>query len=431
MPTARSTRCGPGTGPRWRTDLTATRARPPRPVVLGGDIGAYSIARAFHDTLGVRAILVPTFASAQFSRSRFVTARVESRIGEDEVMVATLLTIAADNPGETLILFGAADWFVEAIARNRKRLEGAYVIPYPDAATIARATDKVAFGEAADRLGVPYPETTVVDLSLPLGDLSGLPYPVVAKAASTSEFHGVEFEGKEKVYYADDAATLAAQLGAARTAGYAGDFLVQRRVDGGDDHMRVATCFAGAAGVEPAVVGRVLLEEHTPGALGNPAVILVEPFPDVDEGARLLARELGWRGYANFDAKWDAATGRHVFFELNPRLGRSNWYLAASGHNPVPALLREYVPEAVPLLRRRIQRRKAYSILPMPLVLRYVRGRLWWRLLGLWLTGRVVHPLWSWRDPSPRRWFYVQAYKFNQYRKFARYYPPKRARMGA
>jgi len=105
-------------------------------------------------------------------------------------MVATLLTIAADNPGETLILFGAADWFVEAIARNRKRLEGAYVIPYPDAATIARATDKVAFGEAADRLGVPYPETTVVDLSLPLGDLSGLPYPVVAKAASTSEFHG-------------------------------------------------------------------------------------------------------------------------------------------------------------------------------------------------------------------------------------------------
>jgi D-aspartate ligase len=174
----------------------------------------------------------------------------------------------------------------------------------------------------------------------------------------------------------------------------------------------------------------VLLEEHTPGALGNPAVILVEPFPDIDEGARRLAEGLGWRGHANFDVKWDPDTQRHVFFELNPRLGRSNFYLTAWGHNPVPALIREYVPDAVPLLRKWRSRRKAYSILPAPLVLRYVRGRMFWRILGLWLTGRLVHPLWSWRDPSPLRWFYVQAFKLNQYRKFARYFPRKQARMG-
>lgn len=400
-----------------------------RPVVLGGDIGAYSIARAFHAALGVRTILVPTVPSAQFAHSRMLEARPERRIGEDEVMIRIVNGLVDEFADETLILFGAADWFVEEIVRNRPRLSPRLVIPYPDAATVAQATDKVAFGETAIRLGVPYPETAVLNFAHTLKGLGDLPFPVVAKAASTSDFHRIEFEGKQKVYYADDEDTLRAQIVEAREAGFKGEFLVQRRIRGGDDHMRVATCFVGSGGAEEAVVGRVLLEEHTPGALGNPAVILVEPFPDVAEGARRLAEGLGWRGHANFDVKWDPDTREHVFFELNPRLGRSNFYLTAWGHNPVPALIREYVPDAVPLLRKQRGRRKAYSILPAPLVLRYVRGRMFWRVLGLWLTGRLAHPLWSWRDPSPRRWLFVQVYKLNQYRKFARYFPRMQARM--
>jgi D-aspartate ligase len=346
-------------------------------------------------------------------------------------MVRIVNGLVDEFAGETLLLFGAADWFVEEIVRNRHRLSPRLVIPYPDAETVSRATDKVAFGEATAQMGVPFPETVVASLERPVEELGELPYPVVAKAASTSGFHSVEFPGKQKVYYADDEETLRTHLVEAREAGYRGEFLIQRRIRGGDDHMRVATCFAGAGGVEEAVVGRVLLEEHTPGAQGNPAVILVEPFPDIEEGARRLAEGLEWRGHANFDVKWDPDTRRHVFFELNPRLGRSNYYLTAWGRSPVPALMREYVPDAVPFLRRHRGRRRAYSILPAPLILRYVRGRMFWRVLGLWLTGRLAHPLWSWRDPSPRRWLYVQAYKLNQYRKFAHHFPPGQARMDA
>lgn len=346
-------------------------------------------------------------------------------------MVGIVNGLAEEFPDETLMLFGAADWFVEEIVRHRDRLAPSIVVPYPDAATVAKATGKVEFGEATSRLGVPYPETYLIDLDRPVGELEALPYPVVAKAASTADFHTIDFAGKQKVYDAPDEETLRAQMVEAREAGFRGEFLLQRRIRGGDDHMRVATCFVGSGGVQAPVVGRVLLEEHTPGARGNPAVILVEPFPDIEDGVRRLAEGLGWRGHANFDVKWDPDTRRHVFFELNPRLGRSNFYLTASGHNPVPALIREYAPQAASHLRSRRGRRKAYSILPAPLILRYVRGRMFWRVLVLWLTGRLAHPLWSWRDPSPRRWLYVQAYKLNQYRKFHRHYPLRQARMDA
>lgn len=402
-----------------------------RPVILGGDIGAYSIARAFHAALRVRSILIPTVSSEQFAHSRFLDARPEERIGEDDVMVTVVNDLAKEHADETCMLFGAADWFVEQIVRNRHRLDPSIVVPYPDAETVARATGKVDFGEAATRLGVPYPETSLVDLDRPVEDLDGISFPAVAKAASTSEFHALDFPGKEKVYHASTEEEFRAQMAGVREAGYRGRFLVQKRIRGGDDHMRVATCFAGRDGVEDPIVGRVLLEEHTPGARGNPAVILVEPFPDVEDGARKLAEGLTWRGHANFDVKWDPERGQHVFLELNPRLGRSNFYLTASGHNPVHSLIREYLPDVVTRLRRQRGRRKAYSILPIPLVLRYVRGRMFVRVLGLWVRGRFAHPLWSWRDPSPWRWLYVQAYKLNQYRKFARHYPPSKARMDA
>lgn len=380
----------------------------------------------------MESILLPLVISGQIAHSRILDARPNSRLGEDDVMVDVVNAIAKEpaHADATVMLFGAADWYVEAIVRNRARLSPRLITPYPDAATLVRATDKVSFGEAAERLGVPYPTTTVVNLRHAPRLMTDLPFPVVAKAASTSDFHEVEFADKQKVYYADNATMLQRQLTQVRDGGYTGDFLVQRTVRGGDDHMRVATCFVGSGGVGEVVVGRVLIEEHTPGALGNPAAILVEPFADIDAGAATLAQEFGWRGHANFDVKWDADAGEHVFFELNPRLGRSNFYLTASGYNPVPALVREYAPASSAAVRPVRRRARMYSIVPVPLLLAYVRdAKTWWTVLGLWLTGGVVHPLWSWRDPSLRRWVFVQRYKLGQIRKFRRYYPPSRAKM--
>ena len=80
--------------------------------------------------------------------------------------------------------------------------------------------------------------------------------------------------------------------------------------------------------------GRVLLEEHTPGTLGNPAAILTGRLAQIEADARRLVEHLGWTGFANFDVKVDPRTGVGHFFELNPRTGRSNYYLTASGLNP-------------------------------------------------------------------------------------------------
>lgn len=401
----------------------------PLPIIIGGDIGAYSLARSFHEAWGLTSVVVATVLTGAIRHSRIVEPRVEPNLADDQALVAVVREIAKQHEGRPMLLMGSADWYVEAIVRNRDAWPDV-TVPYVDAGTLERATDKVVFGDSAQRCGVPYPDTTVVDLARDLPDLSELPYPVVAKAASTSDFHAVEYAGKAKVFYADSADQLREILHQAQQAQFTGQFLIQRRVRGGDDHMRVATCFVGHDGVEDLVVGRVLVEEHTPGALGNPAAIVVEDFPDIEQGMRALVGELGWSGHANFDVKWDPDTGSHVFFELNPRLGRSNYYLSASGTNPTRALVREHFGVEPPPAAPRTA--AVYSILPLPLLLRYVHDRGTRARLrrARWRRG-IQHPLWYPADRNVRRWLYVQIAKLNQYRKFMRFYPPRAARMVA
>src|SRR5690606_8505227 len=132
-----------------------------------------------------------------------------------------------------------------------------------------------------------------------------------------------------------DRAELGSLLRLAGEAGYRRPINIQEYVPGDHAQMRIITTYSERDGaVRMACGARVLLEEHTPGTLGNPAAILTGRLEQVEADARRLVEHLGWTGFANFDVKVDPRTGVGHFFELNPRTGRSNYYLTASGLNP-------------------------------------------------------------------------------------------------
>ena len=67
--------------------------------------------------------------------------------------------------------------------------------------------------------------------------------------------------------------------------------------------------------------------------IGNPVAIISRRNDEIVADATRLLEALGYTGFANFDIKVDPRTGKHYFFEINTRLGRSNYYVTASGHN--------------------------------------------------------------------------------------------------
>ena len=88
--------------------------------------------------------------------------------------------------------------------------------------------------------------------------------------------------------------------------------------------------------------------------------------------ARTFLASTGYRGFANFDVKVDPRTGAFRFFEVNPRIGRNNYYVTAAGANPMRFVVEDARrgPSVPPVV---VDREILYSVVPHRLLLRYVR----------------------------------------------------------
>jgi D-aspartate ligase len=250
------------------------------------------------------------------------------------------------------------------------------------------------------------------------------PYPLIAKAASSADYQDVVFPGKKKVFEIGTPAELDALWVSLRDAGFRGRFVVQDMVPGDDTQMRSITAYVDSRGeITLLCSAHVLLEEHTPSGLGNPAAMVVTREDEMLDQARTFLRGVGYVGFANFDVKVDPRDGTYRFFEVNPRIGRNNYYVTAAGANVARFLVEDRVlGHAVePVV---VDTQVLYSILPHRLLLKYVLDpALAGTVRGLIRAGKVAHPLRYRRDAGPRRRWYAFAAALNQVRKFRRYYP--------
>lgn len=400
-----------------------------QPVILGGDIGAYSLARTFHQAYQVESIVISSVSTGILRHSRILRHVVEPGLADPQKLLRRLHQLADANRTKKLILLASADWLVQFIVSNREQIPQDYTVPYVDLATLERLTDKVQFGQLCEDLDIPFPKTVVADLSHEHDpDLSELQFPVIAKTANTAQYHEVEFSGKRKVFEFDSIEQVEDLFGKLRNAGYTGKFLVQDRIPGDDSGMRILTCYVSEDGNTVfSAAGQVLLEDHAPGALGNPVAIISGPDEEIAEQAARLLKHVGWRGYANFDLKFDPRRNNTVFFELNPRLGRSNFYITASGTNHVELYIRELLQElpALPAgAQTQLEVPHLYTVIPQRLVRKYALDpKVRSQIRALRRAGRVSNPLWYVKDRHPRRVLYYLLAQLNHFRKFSRHYP--------
>lgn len=399
--------------------------RPVVPVVVGGDIGAYALLRAFHDQLGTRGVVVSRIQTRPFARTRIADVRIAD-VEDADALVESLVTLAQERAGERLVLLSNADWYVETIIRARDRLAPHYEIPMCSLEAFERVSSKEAFQADCDALGIPVPQTVPVrfvdGVPVPDGELDALTYPVIGKASSSAEHHYAEYAGKKKVQHLETRGEVDDLLSRIAGSGFTGTYLLQEFIPGDETQMRSLTAYRDAQGVVTMLcTGRVLLEEHTPGTLGIPAAILTEPYTDAMDAMERYLERVDYRGFANADYKRDPRTGEHVFFEVNPRIGRNNWYATAAGADPAGHVMADIDGE--PREQLRATREVLYSVVPLRLLTRY--------LLDVDLRARVVRaakrgiarPLHNPADGSPRRRAVIAALTLNYRRKYREHYP--------
>lgn len=394
------------------------------PIVLGGDIGAYALAREFHEAYHVKPQMLASSPIAAVAHSQILDVHPVERLSEEEV-TSVVREIAEKNAEKTCVVVGNTDALIKVLSNCRDNFPVNCVTPIPNADVIDQVSDKITFAQLCREHGLDTPLTEVVHLA---GDgkiaPSAIPFPLVAKPARSSEYAAHMAHGFKKVYFVHEQAELDRLWDALREDGFHGDFLVQELIEGDDTYMDSLTLYMGTNGkAQLAGSAQVLLEDHAPSMLGNPVVMVTRPMPELWEKAAELLESVGYRGFANFDIKRDKKTGRTLFIEVNPRMGRNSYYVCAAGVNPMRALVTDVVDGKGKRLLK-ADETVLYTLVPLSLAKRYVLDpTLAAEVDGLIAADKVVDPQRYAADMAPRRRLAVELTEKNQIRKFAKYYP--------
>ncbi len=398
------------------------------PVILGSDQNAYGIARSFHEAYGVKSVILARRALPATMASNIVHyAVLEEHLEEDEVFLRTLLQFAANSGDKCRILIPCSDYYARLAARHAERLSDAYLFALSSEETLIALSQKENFYEMCEKWSLSYPETYEFD---PKREEAKLPFdfPVVLKPADSASYWNCSFEGKRKVFFLSDRAAFDDVIRRLKDSDYNAPVLVQPFIGGDDTSMRVVNAYLGKDGdVRLFCVGQVLLEEHTPEGIGSYAAIMPTEDPELYRLLMPMLQKLGYRGFLNIDIKIDPKDGTYRFFELNPRQGRSSFFVTAAGANLARVITEDVLglPPTTPLFAAADV---LWTNVPRGVIARYVKNRpLRERALKAMREGRCVHQLRYKADFSFARRKYYLLNQLNQHRKYREHFIDKLA----
>ncbi len=391
------------------------------PLLFGGDINVYSVARAFHEAYGVRSTCYGKYPSGPAYDSAIIDYRVCAQNEEPEVFCANVAEFAAAHGDAAVLVLGCGDSYVKLAAKFRDSFPPNVIAPYAGGALIDSLIHKERFYKLCDEHGLAYPDTFVYRREMGRDFTLPFPPPYICKPSDGVAYWLCPFPGNEKVFKCADRASLDAVLDRVYAAGYADSMIIQDFIPGDDSYMRVLTNYSDRGRkVKLMCLGHVLLEEHTPHGVGNHAVIVTEHEPELCETFRAFLDGIGYTGFSNFDLKYDRRDGRYKVFEINCRQGRSNYYVTGAGYNIARFLVEDRV-EGKDLPYAVCKTRSLWRVVPRSVAFRYIPRKYHTSMRELIRAGGEVNPLFYAADRGLLRLLRLtknQAGHFLKYRKY-------------
>lgn len=396
-----------------------------QPVIVGADFCGYAYIRCFHEAYGVRPLMIGSADIKSVARSRFVDYRVVENFDTEDVFLRTLAEVgdAIIAAGKVPFLVGCGDHYARIISRNKAELEERFYVPYIDFDLLDRITQKENFYKICDEIGIPYPATVFLDCADTAAavDDGGFAYPLIAKPSNSAAYHYAKIPNKKKVFLIRNRSELTEVYQNLQASSYDRSLIVQEYVPGDDTQIRILSAYTDSHSNPVFMVGgRVILEDHAPGAIGNPAIIIPERNQRVLDDALKFMQHVGYTGMANFDVKFDERDGSYRFFEINTRPGRSSFFVWQAGINFAKVQVDDV------LLGKRMELLPAtkpfvYTTVPPYVVKKTVADpALRGDVLAAFKDGRAQFPLF-WKEEGIEQKFWAAVNYYHQISKFQKY----------
>lgn len=392
------------------------------PLLFGGDINVYSVARAFHEQYDIKSRAFGKYNTGPCVDSRILDYTANAKLEEEDTFLAVLRDFAEKNKDKTILAVGCGDSYVQLLSQNRDSLPENVIAPYIGIDLMNSLIHKEKFYQMCEEEGIDYPDTFVhrkimeEDFELPFEA------PYIIKPSNGIEYWRHPFPTQKKVYKAKDRRELQEILDDIYGAGYDDSIVIQDFIPGDDTYMRVLTNYSDHNGqVKLMALGHVLLEEHTPHGLGNHAVIITEHNEELAGKFKNLLEKLHFIGFSNFDIKYDQRDGKFKVFEINTRQGRSNYYVTGAGQNIAKYLVEDYICQN-PMELSIVTEKSLWMMIPKGVAFRYIGPEEYRRdMKELIDSRRITNSLFYQKDKGLKRMLRLYKSQLGHYYKFWKY----------
>ena len=232
--------------------------------------------------------------------------------------------------------------------------------------------NKEEFYSLCEEMGVDFPKTKILTKTMEISDFD-LMYPIIIKPTNPVLFWSDRFEGMEKVYKVNDKSEFEKVVKLIYSTYYDDNLIVQEYIEGEDTDIWTPTFYCDRnKKVKMMAMGRVLLEEHVPTAIGNDAAIIMQYVDEPMEKIKDFLEKIGFTGFCNCDMKYDKRDNKYKIFEGNVRQGRSNYSVTAVCQNIAKILVDDLIlKKDLPLIK---QTEELYwHLIPNSIVFKYVK----------------------------------------------------------
>lgn len=392
------------------------------PIIVGTDINAYNMAISFHEAYGIHPILVGK-EPLSFTSLSTIPGAIElfPQLGEKKEFAAILKKVATKykTPEKKLLLVGTNDLYVRLIIENRDVLSEDFVFNYIDETLLNNLLVKKNFYKLCEEHGIDTPATYFYSCKNDDRFTEEVMFPVIIKPSNGVEYYKHPFPGMQKVYKVDSYEEIQKVIETIKKSGYQDDLIIQDFIPGDDTYMWDSVFYINSKGnTELITFGQVVLQEHTPTAIGNYTAVITRYNEEMMLKLKGFLEALNYVGYANFDLKYDHREGKFKVFEVNIRQGRSSYYITSCGHNMAKNFVDDLiynVEKSLTLLDEKF----LFTVVPKIVLKKFVDNKeVREEIKKLLRAGKYANPLFYKRDRSFKRKLYLLLRQINYYRKY-------------
>jgi len=369
-------------------------------LILGSDINAYYMARCTHEAFNKKAYLLANKKMAFTAYSTILNIIYNSNLWDESCFLDALDEFAKQHESKKILLVSSNETYAKFIVRNKEKINKQYVYNYPSINIIETLIDKENFYKTYANSELNFPKTLYYDLSASGNFEIDFEFPVILKPADVISYGHIDFEGKNKIYKIECKEDFFNIITKIKNSGYKGVLIIQEYIPGDDSYLFDSVVYSDKFGkVKLISFAQIGLQEHTKHMVGN-AAVLINGYNSLGVSTDQIVSEIksfmeniNYKGFAEFDLKYDYRDQKFKILEINARQGRSSYYIAGLGYNLIEILVKDLIFNEE-LKYEFLNKELLLSFVPKTIIKKYIVNKNFKdKALLLWKNNKVVKPL--------------------------------------